>query len=211
MSGLRFVGYRNNKLNRKGLKDIYKEAFPREEKIPFWMLKMLTRDGRGEFYGVYDHEELIGLVYNVYYKDIIYISYLAIDDTKRGAGYGGRILQTIQKKYSDSRIFLCIEEMDPNAENYEQRVRRKAFYESNGFKMLPFQVKEGIVMYDAMGVRRETGIQAKVLNEMLEAFSTMGKKMSPEEKLKEFVGHTPLQVLAGAILGIVIAVVICYL
>lgn len=45
MSGLRFVGYRNNKLNRKGLKDIYKEAFPREEKIPFWMLKMLTRDG----------------------------------------------------------------------------------------------------------------------------------------------------------------------
>lgn len=68
-----------------------------------------------------------------------------------------------------------------------------------------------IVMYDAMGVRRETGIQAKVLNEMLEAFSTMGKKMSPEEKLKEFVGHTPLQVLAGAILGIVIAVVICYL
>lgn len=68
-----------------------------------------------------------------------------------------------------------------------------------------------IVMYDAMGVRRETGIQAKVLNEMLEAFSTWAKKMSPEEKLKEFVGHTPLQVLAGAILGIVIAVVICYL
>ena len=44
MSGLRFVGYRNNKLNRKGLKDIYKEAFPREEKIPFWMLKMLTAE-----------------------------------------------------------------------------------------------------------------------------------------------------------------------
>ena len=55
-----------------------------------------------------------------------------------------------------------------------------------------------IVMYDAMGVRRETGIQAKVLNEMLEAFSTMGKKMSPEEKLKEFVGHTPLQVLGNS-------------
>ena len=171
MSGLRFVGYRNNKLNRKGLKDIYKEAFPREEKIPFWMLKMLTRDGRGEFYGVYDHEELIGLVYNVYYKDIIYISYLAIDDTKRGAGYGGRILQTIQKKYSDSRIFLCIEEMDPNAENYEQRVRRKAFYESNGFKMQPFQVKEGIVMYDAMCVAdREPEITRKECDELMKHY-----------------------------------------
>lgn len=66
-----------------------------------------------------------------------------------------------------------------------------------------------IVMHDAMGVRRETGIQAKVINEMLEAFTNMGKKMSPEEKLKEFVGHTPLQVLAGAILGILIAVMVC--
>ena len=61
-------------------------------------------------------------------------------------------------------------------------------------------------MYDAMGVRRETGIQAKVLNEMMEMFLKMGKEMSVEDKLKEFVGHTPLQVLMGAILGILVAV-----
>ena len=67
-----------------------------------------------------------------------------------------------------------------------------------------------IVMYDAMGVRRETGIQAKLINEMLQAFEEMGNSDLPtDEKLKEFVGHTPLQVMAGAILGIVIAVVIC--
>lgn len=66
-----------------------------------------------------------------------------------------------------------------------------------------------IVMYDAMGVRRETGIQAHVLNEMLDIFSDMGSDMSPQDKLKEFVGHTPLQVLIGAILGIVIAILIC--
>ena len=63
-----------------------------------------------------------------------------------------------------------------------------------------------VVMYDAMGVRRETGIQAKVLNEMMEMFLKMGKEMSVEDKLKEFVGHTPLQVLMGAILGILVAV-----
>ena len=62
-----------------------------------------------------------------------------------------------------------------------------------------------IVMYDATGVRRETGIQAKVLNEMIELFSHMGKGVSIEDRLKEFVGHTPLQVFAGAILGILIA------
>lgn len=65
-----------------------------------------------------------------------------------------------------------------------------------------------VVMYDAIGVRRETGIQAKVLNEMMDLFSKMGKGVSMEDKLKEFVGHTPLQVLAGAILGVLIAVAV---
>ena len=63
-----------------------------------------------------------------------------------------------------------------------------------------------IVMYDAMGVRREAGIQAKVINEMIETFTNMGKQMTVEEKLKEFVGHTPLQVLMGALLGVLLAV-----
>ncbi len=62
-----------------------------------------------------------------------------------------------------------------------------------------------IVMYDAMGVRRETGKQGRVLNEMLEVFTNMGNRISAEERLKEFVGHTPLQVLMGALLGIIIA------
>lgn len=65
-----------------------------------------------------------------------------------------------------------------------------------------------IVMYDAMGVRRETVKQGQVLNEMMEIFTNMGNQISPEAKLKELVGHTPLQVLMGAILGIIIAVTV---
>ncbi|HKM05061.1 MAG TPA: divergent PAP2 family protein [Lachnospiraceae bacterium] len=64
-----------------------------------------------------------------------------------------------------------------------------------------------IVMYDAIGVRRETGIQAKILNEMLDIFTTMGKGLSVEEKLKEFIGHSPIQVLMGAMLGVLIATI----
>ena len=66
-----------------------------------------------------------------------------------------------------------------------------------------------IVMYDARGVRREAGLQAQVLNEMIAFFQNMGKSVSYEEKLKELVGHTPLQVTAGAILGILISVLYC--
>ena len=62
-----------------------------------------------------------------------------------------------------------------------------------------------IVCHDAMGVRRETGKQAEVLNELLR-FLESGR----EADLKELVGHTPLQVWAGILIGIANALVIFY-
>lgn len=67
-----------------------------------------------------------------------------------------------------------------------------------------------IVMHDAMGVRRETGKQAKVINNMMDWFM-QNSDISPEEKLKEFVGHSPTQVFFGALLGIIVGVVVCNL
>lgn len=68
-----------------------------------------------------------------------------------------------------------------------------------------------IVMYDARGVRRETGIQATVINEIISIVEKLGADVTYDEKLKEFVGHTPLQVLVGAILGVIIALIYCLL
>ena len=66
-----------------------------------------------------------------------------------------------------------------------------------------------VVMHDAMGVRLETGKQAKAINEMTEFLEKLsGTELSNEEKLKEFVGHTPLQVVMGSILGIIVALIL---
>ncbi len=65
-----------------------------------------------------------------------------------------------------------------------------------------------VVMDDALGVRRETGKQTKVINGMVEAFKKMGTDVSSNEKLKVFVGHTPAQIAAGAVIGIGVAVLI---
>ena len=59
-----------------------------------------------------------------------------------------------------------------------------------------------VVMYDAIGVRRETGKQGKAINSMMQIFEDMGKPLPLDIKFKELVGHSPLQVLAGAVLGI---------
>lgn len=63
-----------------------------------------------------------------------------------------------------------------------------------------------IVMHDAMGVRLETSKQAKLLNMMTDLLN-FGDALRQQKKLKEFVGHTPLQVVAGALLGFLIAVI----
>lgn len=60
-----------------------------------------------------------------------------------------------------------------------------------------------VIMYDASGVRRAVGKQAIILNTMLDDLSK--HKHIEQEKLKELIGHTPYEVLVGAILGIVIA------
>lgn len=60
-----------------------------------------------------------------------------------------------------------------------------------------------IIMYDASGVRRAVGKQAMILNQMIK--DRQQNKHIEEKKLKELVGHTPIEVFAGAILGIIIA------
>lgn len=60
-----------------------------------------------------------------------------------------------------------------------------------------------IVIFDAQGVRFSAGRQAEILNKMLD--DIYWKKKMDEEKLKEFIGHTPIEVWAGVMLGIMIS------
>lgn len=69
-------------------------------------------------------------------------------------------------------------------------------------------VLASVVMYDAIGVRQETGKQAKLLNLIMEQDWFQMDNRHFQENLKEFVGHTPLQVVAGAILGIILSCVV---
>ncbi len=63
-----------------------------------------------------------------------------------------------------------------------------------------------VVMHDAMGVRLETGKQAQTINQMIQMFIDLGQPdVSPEKRLKELVGHTPLQVVIGGLIGLLVA------
>jgi hypothetical protein len=61
-----------------------------------------------------------------------------------------------------------------------------------------------VVMFDAQGVRRAAGRQARILNKITEDIYWKGKV--PEGRLRELVGHTPVEVIAGFVLGVLIAI-----
>ncbi|MCG8502637.1 MAG: divergent PAP2 family protein [Firmicutes bacterium] len=62
-----------------------------------------------------------------------------------------------------------------------------------------------IVMYDASGIRRAAGQQAKTLNKMIQQWGKHDPRFFVEERLKELLGHTPFEVVVGALLGMVVA------
>ncbi len=64
-----------------------------------------------------------------------------------------------------------------------------------------------IIMFDAAGVRRAVGRQASILNKIVDEISHKGQVQ--EERLKELLGHTPVEVFAGAFLGIAAALIFC--
>ncbi len=65
-----------------------------------------------------------------------------------------------------------------------------------------------VVMYDAAGVRRACGKQARVLNQII---ASEGKNINIQEKLVEFLGHTPIEVFVGALTGITLGSLLVYL
>ncbi|MCL2566211.1 MAG: divergent PAP2 family protein [Defluviitaleaceae bacterium] len=79
----------------------------------------------------------------------------------------------------------------------------------SGFDSVIFAVAAAIslvVMSDAAGVRRAAGKQAKVINSLVENIENTGIVL--DKKLKELLGHTPIEVACGAILGICIAILL---
>ena len=63
-----------------------------------------------------------------------------------------------------------------------------------------------VVMYDAAGIRRAAGKQAKLLNKLIETPGLISMQVS--EKLVEVLGHTPIQVIVGAAIGLIVGLIV---
>lgn len=112
---------------------LYANAFPEAERIPLPALLARAQLGDVDFFGIYDAEQWIGLLYIIHHADVSLILYFAVREELRGHSYGGQALQALRERYPNRRMFLDIEAPDDSAPNYEQRRRRREFYLRRGF------------------------------------------------------------------------------
>ena len=75
MYNLNYINYHSLNKDRRKIWNIYIRAFPFEERCPFPIIRRKAKEGKGEFFGIYDNDVFVGLIYNIVYKDLVYIYY----------------------------------------------------------------------------------------------------------------------------------------
>lgn len=123
----------------KQIKKLYKEAFPKEERYPFYLMQRRVKQGKAEILALQE-DGFAGLAIMMFYKDIAMLQFLAISPEKRGHNIGSTTLQLLKERYADKRLLIEIETLIPEADNYADRVRRKNFYLRNGMKEMHIAV-----------------------------------------------------------------------
>lgn len=118
------------------------------------------------------------------------------------------IFTLIEKKRLDFRRFVGSGGM-PSSHSAFVTSLATAVGLQNGFSSTEFAISTVfalVVMYDAAGVRRAAGQQARILNKLVEQWEKSDFS-DTDKRLKELLGHTPKEVFAGALLGMAIALV----
>lgn len=115
------------------IKEIYLEAFPKQERKPYFILRRSVKKGKAVVMTATEGGELLGFTVLIPYKDMVMVDYLAVSSKIRSKGTGSYIMQNVCRHYAGKKIVLLIELLDDQAQNREQRVARRRFYLKNGF------------------------------------------------------------------------------
>lgn len=129
---LKAVKIKRSMADYKALTDMYNKSFPKAERFPIILLRIMSHLSGIHSVAFYDDSQLCGFSYFLTNEDTVFILFLAVNSEIRSKGYGSRILSWIKENHPNKVIFLDVEKLDENAENNVQRVKRVDFYKKNG-------------------------------------------------------------------------------
>ena len=202
---IRFEKIDENTKNLEEIKQLYWDAFPFEERIPFYIMVLVGNDRGVEFLSVYDDDIWLGFIHTLVGEKLSYIFYFAIDGRLRRSGYGSKILREYKKMHP--RLSLAIEPIEEGSDNIKQRKKRLEFYNKNGFETLDTRVVEMGVEFELMGAK---GMEIKesdyksLVKKFFDSFDRDKRVMSVKEMrdadsytIKNFIDSKELMYRAG--------------
>ena len=123
-------------------KNTYQQAFPKYERLPWWVLRLTTLHKDIDITSFFDDCNFIGFTHTTITNEILFIMFFAIRNDLQGKGYGSEILKYFKEKYPNHAITLNVEPLDEKASNATQRMARMKFYQKNGFFDTGYNIDE---------------------------------------------------------------------
>ncbi len=125
-----------------GAKQLYRTAFPKEERLPWWVLRLSTLEPGVELTVYRQSSEFCGFTHTTETETVLFVMFLAVATAHRGQGCGSAILSHL-KQIADGRpVILNVEPPDSSASNASERISRIKFYEKNGFYDTGYNIAE---------------------------------------------------------------------
>ena len=141
-----------NLIEKIRLRLLYRSAFPKEERKPFFVIRRMEELGKTDVWYFEDNGAFLGLATTINGPDKILIDYFAVAKRRRGQGNGTAMLKALIEHYSPKGVFLEIEIPYEDSGNYADRVRRKQFYLRAGLSEIGTSAKLFGVDMELLGV-----------------------------------------------------------
>ena len=125
---------------QKSAQKLYLTAFPKEERIPWAVLRLWDALGWGNMTAYYSGETFCGMAFTAETEEIFYVMFFAVAEEYRGQGFGSAILEHMKQK--GKTVLLNVELPEETAPNYAQRLRRIAFYAKSGVCDTGYNIRE---------------------------------------------------------------------
>ncbi|KRG10810.1 GNAT family N-acetyltransferase [Staphylococcus sp. NAM3COL9] len=167
---LQFNHITKRSVDLKKVEDLFYQSFPKDERLSIDLLLYKADLGFGKLLAVYDNNSFVGFTYLVTYENLTYILYLAVDESHQSKGYGGRILSLIKDEYCQNQLVLNIETLDESAPNFPQRLKRKNFYNRNGYNSAKLIYKNRFGVYEVM-VNGEGNVNKDTFKDLMKNFA----------------------------------------
>lgn len=109
----------------------------------------LVKSGKANYFVLEEGDEVLGLSFCLTFDKVVYMLYLAIKEDVRGKGLGSKTIELLKKEFEKRPIMLDMESIrEEGAEDMEERIRRRAFYERFGFIDTGYYLQDDEGMYD---------------------------------------------------------------